>query len=132
MRTIRATRTLIRASALALVLAAMPAWAQEPDESGLGPEVAGRVRALLGRSLRDPDTARYGRLRPGRAGAVCGTVETRNRMGQPTGPRPFVTDLAGGTAGLLPDGPELRNPGTVEDFAAMQRILALYRANCAE
>lgn len=93
------------------------------DEDGAG------VRD--GRSLRDSEAALYDRLRLGRAGAVCGTVETTNRMGQPTGPRPFTADLAGGIAGLLPDAPERRNPGTVEDFATMQRILALFAAHCA-
>ena len=119
--------------ALALLLAAIPAGARAPDgaEPGLDADTAARVTALLGRTLRMPETARYGRLRAGRAGAFCGEVETINRMGQPVGPRRFVADLDAGIAGILPDGPELRNPGSPQDYAAMQRILTLYAANCA-
>jgi len=123
--------TRIPIAGLTLLLMAIPARAQVADDPGIGADTTGRVIALLGRSLRTPATARYGQLRAGRAGAFCGEVETTNRMGQPVGPRHFVADLDAGIAGILPDGPELRNPGTPEDYAAMQRILTLYAANCA-
>jgi hypothetical protein len=123
--------TRIPIAGLALLLMAAPVRAQVADDPGIGADTTGRVIALLGRSLRTPATARYSRLRAGRAGAFCGEVETTNRMGQPVGPRYFVADLDAGIAGILPDGPELRNPGTPEDYTAMQRILTLYAANCS-
>jgi hypothetical protein len=89
------------------------------------------VIALLGKGLKAPEAARYGRLRMGRAGAVCGEVDTTNRMGQHVGPRGFVADLGAGFAALVPDGPELRNPASPAHYAAMQRTLALFSANCA-
>ncbi|KQP74742.1 hypothetical protein ASF41_17295 [Methylobacterium sp. Leaf111] len=124
-----------------LLLVPRPARAQGADparalvadgsDREIGPERADRVIALLGQGLRAPAPARYGQLRAGRAGAFCGVVDTTNRMGNPVGPRRFVADLAAGIAGLVPDGPELRNPATPQDYAALQRILALYAANCA-
>ncbi|MCJ2036110.1 hypothetical protein [Methylobacterium sp. J-068] len=127
------TRTSIGAGILVLLLAVSPVRAQVVDGSdqAIGADRAAGVIALTGRGLRTPGTARYGRLRAGRAGAVCGEVETTNRMGDPVGPRHFVADVEAGIAGILPDGPELRNPATPQDYAAMQRILALYAANCA-
>jgi hypothetical protein len=89
------------------------------------------VIELLGRGLKAPEAARYGRLRRGRAGAVCGEVDTTNRMGQHVGPRGFVADPGAGFAAIVPDGPELRNPAGPADYAAMQRTLALFSANCA-
>jgi hypothetical protein len=95
--------------------------------AGTAPAVIG----LLGRGLKAPETARYGRLRMGRAGAVCGEVDTTNRMGQHVGPRGFVADLGAGFAAIVPDGAELRNPTGTAHYAAMQRTLALFSANCA-
>ncbi len=117
----------------AALLAAPTARAQTvADESAvaLGPEATQAVLALLGKGLKSPETARYGRLRPGRAGAVCGEVDTTNRMGQHVGPRGFVADLGAGFAAIVPDGAELRNPASPAHYAAMQRTLALFSANC--
>lgn len=125
-------RCALGAAGLALLFT-VAARGQAPDgpDREIGPDLADRVVALLGRELRTPGTARFGPIRAGRAGAFCGEVDTTNRMGNPVGPRRFVADLAAGIAGLVPDGPELRNPATPQDYAAMQRILALYAANCA-
>ena len=101
------------------------------DASALPPETAQAVVALLGKGLKAPESARYGRLRTGRAGAVCGEVDTTNRMGQHVGPRGFVADLGAGFAAIVPDGAELRNPAGMAHYAAMQRALALFAANCA-
>ena len=125
--------TRLAIGALTLLLAMSPARAEVTDGSDreIGPDITGRVIALLGQGLKHPAAARYSGLRAGRAGAVCGAVDTLNRMGNPVGPRRFVADLAAGIAGIVPDGPELRNPATPQDYAAMQRNLALYAANCA-
>ncbi|TXM69206.1 hypothetical protein FV218_17445 [Methylobacterium sp. WL69] len=118
--------------ALAATLASPAVHAQGiVGESALPPETAQAAVALLGQSLKAPDAARYGRLRPGRAGAVCGEVDTTNRMGQHVGPRGFVADLGAGFAAIVPDGAELRNPAGPAHYAAMQRALALFAANCA-
>ena len=79
--------------------------------------------------LRSADP-RVANLRLGRAGALCGTVEIRNRMGDYTGPRHFVADLSDGFVGRLPDGPERRNPSGMADYRAMERATALFTANC--
>ncbi len=86
---------------------------------------------LIGRHLHDLE-ARVARLRIGRAGALCGTVDVRNRMGAYTGPRGFVADIPEKFLGRLPEGPELRSPASPADFQAMERARALYAANCTE
>lgn len=103
------------------------------DGSGaaIGPESTGAVLALLGRQLRSGDAKVTG-LRKGRAGAVCGSVEVRNRMGAYTGPRGFVADLADGFAGRLPEGPELRSPAGMADYRAMERARTLFGDNCTD
>ncbi|MFD0934433.1 hypothetical protein ACFQ12_04445, partial [Methylobacterium trifolii] len=75
--------------------------------------------------------ARVGRLRAGRGGLVCGEVDRPNRMGDYTGPRPFVADLSASFAGIVPDAPELRHPASVAQYRAMQRTLSLHAAHCA-
>ncbi len=101
------------------------------SDAALGPETAGAVLALVGRVLRSPD-ARVTGLRAGRAGALCGAVDVRNRMGDYTGPRAFVADPGTDFLGRLPEGPELRNPGSPAEFEAMRRARALFAANCTE
>ncbi len=127
-------RGLIALAAL-LILAAPPAARAQSVVDGsdavVGPAASGTILALVGRQFRDPE-ARIAGLRKGRAGAVCGTVDLRNRMGTHTGPRPFVADLAENVLGRLPEGPELRSPASPADFKAMQRAQALYQANCTE
>ncbi|NEU11372.1 hypothetical protein G3T14_04430 [Methylobacterium sp. BTF04] len=115
------------------ILGAGPVRAQtvvDGSDTTLGPE-AHSVIALVGKGLKVPETARYGRLRTGRAGAICGEVDTTNRMGQHVGPRSFVADVGAGFAGIVPDGAELRNPASMGHYGVMQRILALFAANCA-
>ncbi|MGU3341011.1 hypothetical protein ACLBXJ_23620 [Methylobacterium mesophilicum] len=108
-----------------------------PDRPGaaISPDDAQAVRALierdLGRDLRSAD-ARLAGLRLGRAGGICGTVEVRNRMGTYTGPRPFVADLGAGFAGRLPEGAELRNPGSAADFTRLERARAMFVENCID
>lgn len=89
------------------------------------------VFALVGKGMKDPSTARYSRLRPGRSGAVCGEVDATNRMGTHTGPRAFVADPTSDVGGILPDAPELRHPSSMAQYQAMQRTLDLFKANCA-
>lgn len=99
------------------------------SDAVVGPENARAMLALIGRRLRRSD-ARATALHQGRAGALCGAVDVRNRMGSYTGPRGFVADLADGFVGRLPEGPELRAPASMADFRAMERTKALFTANC--
>ncbi|MGU3539403.1 hypothetical protein [Methylobacterium sp. A54F] len=102
----------------------------DPDLT-LGTKRSSHLLALADRLL-GPSDHRIAALRAGRAGAVCGTVDSRNRMGAYTGPRGFVADLKAGFLGRLPEGPELRNPASAADYRAMERARDLYAANCAE
>lgn len=111
-------------------LVAVGAGSAQVSTPALPAEVASRVTELVGRGLKAPETARYSRLRMGRGGIVCGAVETTNRMGQYTGPRAFVADPDAGFAGVVPDAPELRHPGSPAEYAAMQRTRALFSAHC--
>lgn len=123
-----------RSALAALLLAGSGAQAQtivDDSAAALADRTASIVIGLLGKGLKAPEAARYGRLRMGRAGAVCGEVDTTNRMGQHVGPRGFVADLGAGFAAIVPDGPELRNPASPAHYTAMQRTLALFAANCA-
>lgn len=125
-------RVTVLAAFLGAILGAPAARAQtvtDGSDAALGPERTGAVLALVARVLRGPD-ARVTGLRDGRAGAVCGAVDLRNRMGTYTGPRAFVADPGGGFLGRLPEGPELRNPASPADFQAMQRARTLFAANC--
>ncbi|CAO4154482.1 hypothetical protein [Methylorubrum aminovorans] len=99
------------------------------SEAGVGAEAAHTALSLIEQHMRDPE-ARVADLRIGRAGALCGTVDVRNRMGAYTGPRPFVADLSEKFLGRLPEGPELRSPGSMVAFRAMERARALFEANC--
>ena len=133
LRRCRQSRMLRLALAAALLASSGVEAQTVADESAAAlPEgTAPAVMALLGKTLKAPETARYGRLRMGRAGAVCGEVDTTNRMGQHVGPRGFVADLGAGFAAIVPDGPELRSPASPAHYTAMQRTLALFSANCA-
>jgi hypothetical protein len=48
------------------------------------------VRAAVLADLRDPDSARFGSMTPGKSEAVCGTVNAKNGFGGFTGPTAFV------------------------------------------
>ncbi len=118
------------AALLLLTISGVPAQTvTDGSDAALGPERTGAVLALVGRVLRSPDAQVTG-LRVGRAGALCGAVDVRNRMGSYTGPRGFVADLGSAFLARLPEGPELRNPASPADFQAMQRAQALFAANC--
>lgn len=54
-----------------------------------GPDLAA-ARAKVARSLRDPGSAKFGRVWVGRNGAACGTVSARNPMGGMSGQQPWV------------------------------------------
>lgn len=118
--------------ALVILAGASAAAAQtvvDGSEAGVGTEAAQTALSLIGQQMRDPE-AKVADLRIGRAGALCGTVDVRNRMGAYTGPRPFVADIPDKFLGRLPEGPELRSPGSMAAFRAMERAKALFEANC--
>ena len=100
------------------------------SDAAIGAEGTATLLALVGRQLRSADAEVAG-LHKGRAGAWCGTVDVRNRMGTYTGPRGFAADLAQGFFGRLPEGPELRSPASMADFQAMERAKVLFAENCA-
>lgn len=102
----------------------------DDSRHALGAETADAAIGLLGKVLKDRNSARFGHLRKGRAGAICGDVDQQNRTGRYTGPRGFVADLAGGFAGIAPDAPELRYAASPDEYRSMQRTLSLYAANC--
>ena len=117
---------------LCLVAAFEGAQAQsvtDGTEAAIGPDATRAVLALIARQLRSPD-AKVSGLHEGRAGAVCGAVDVRNRMGAYTGPRGFVSKPEEGFFGRMPEGPELRSPASMEDFRAMERAKALFHDNC--
>ena len=119
-------------AALLILSGASAAGAQtvvDGSEAGVGAEAARTALSLIERQMRDPE-AKVADLRIGRAGALCGTVDVRNRMGAYTGPRPFVADLSEPFLGRLPEGPELRSPGSMAAFRAMERAKSLFEANC--
>lgn len=115
------------------LLAAAPATGQtitDGSDAMVGAEAAAATMALLGKGLKSPAEARYSRLRPGKAGAVCGEVDVTNRMGVHVGPRPFVADTGSGFAGILPDAAEIRHPSSMAQYQGFQRVLVLLTANC--
>jgi len=101
------------------------------SDAAIGPGSTALLLVLVRGTLRNPD-AKVAALRWGRDGAICGAVELRNRMGTYTGGRPFVFEPASRFVGRLPEGPELRNPASVADYAAMERAKRLFSQNCAE
>ncbi len=134
--TMRISSLLRPAFAGALLVAAAngPARTQsvvDGSDAAIGPESTARLLVLVRETLRSSD-ARVTALRQGRDGAICGAVELRNRMGTYTGARPFVFEPASRFVGRLPEGPELRNPASVADYAAMERAKRLFSQNCAE
>ena len=102
----------------------------DDSRDNLGAASTDAAIALLGKTIKDPSAARYSLLHKGKAGAICGEIDQQNRMGRYTGPRGFVADLDGKFAGIFPDAPELRYAGSVSEYQAMQRTLALFAANC--
>lgn len=48
------------------------------------------ARAAVLAALKDPDSAHFGPLAPGKSGAVCGTVNARNSFGGYAGMRAFA------------------------------------------
>jgi len=111
------------------LLSAGHAPADDIANSASDPEIMGVATAAIGRQLRSAD-ARVSGLRTGRGGVLCGRVDVRNRMGTYTGARPFAFDPATGVVGRLPEGPELRNPASMADYQALERVRALYVAHC--
>lgn len=59
-----------------------------------GPDFAA-AQALVRSRLRDPESARFGKVWAGRQGAVCGYVNARNAFGGYTGQQPWVLPPAG-------------------------------------
>ncbi|BAU91032.1 hypothetical protein MPPM_2427 [Methylorubrum populi] len=119
-------------AALLILCGAAAAGAQtvvDGSDAGVEAEAARSALSLIAQQMRDPE-ARVADLRIGRAGSLCGTVDVRNRMGAYTGPRPFVADISEKFLGRLPEGPELRSPGSMAAFRAMERAKALFEANC--
>ncbi len=114
---------------LALVLA-VPALAQtveDGSDAAIGPADTKRVLALVRQDLNSPD-AKVTTLRRSGASHVCGSVNVKNRDGLYTGERGFLVDLAAGTFGRVPDGPELlnpRSPGFAEKEAIRQNYFRL-------
>ncbi len=114
---------------LALILA-MPALAQtveDGSDAAIGPADTQRVLALIRQDLHSPD-AKVTVLRRSGASHVCGSVNVKNRDGLYTGERGFLVDLAAGTFGRVPDGPELldpRSPGFAEKEAIRQNYFRL-------
>lgn len=125
------TTALAASLTLASAIAAEAQTVVDGSDTGVGAEAARTALVLIEKQMRDPE-ARVADLRIGRAGALCGTVDVRNRMGTYTGPRPFVADLAQNFLGRLPEGPELRSPASPAAFTAMERARALFAANCTE
>ncbi|MCJ2118109.1 hypothetical protein MKK65_16295 [Methylobacterium sp. J-001] len=97
----------------------------------IGPDDTQAVLALIGRHLHSTD-AQVAGLRRGRTGGICGTVEVRNRMGTYTGPRPFVAKVDADFAGRLPEGAELRNPGSMAEYSRLERARAMFVENCID
>lgn len=122
--------------AVALILALSgPATAQtvtDGSDAALAPQIARTVLALVRDGIRDGASAHLSALRLGKAGAVCGEIDRQNRMGAYTGARRFVADTNAGFAGVLPDAPELRAPGSMAAYRDMQRTLDLLKANCSD
>ncbi|GJE72816.1 hypothetical protein [Methylorubrum podarium] len=127
----RRTTALAASLILAGAIAAEAQTVVDGSDTGVGAEAARAALVLIEKQMRDPE-ARVADLRIGRAWALCGTVDVRNRMGAHTGPRPFVADLAENFLGRLPEGPELRSPASPAAFTAMERARALFAANCTE
>ena len=120
----------IALTALPILAGATAARAQTiVDGSGAVLDATQTLLDLIKQRLRDPE-ARVAGLRIGRAGALCGTVDTRNRMGAYTGPRGFVADIPEEFFGRLPEGPELRSPASRADFRAVERARTLFESNC--
>ncbi|WP_419829873.1 hypothetical protein [Methylobacterium sp.] len=43
-----------------------------------------------------------------------------------------MADLGAGFAGRLPEGAELRNPGSAADFTRLERARAMFVENCID
>lgn len=134
-------RAALAATLLALALAmgaglGPPATARaqtvaDGSGAGIGPADTRAVLDLVGRTLNSPE-ARVTELRRAAGGAICGSVDVKNRQGLYSGPRGFVVDLARAEFGRVPDGPELLSPARGEDREAMERVRQLYFRLCLD
>ncbi len=129
------TRAALAATLLALGAGLGPPATAQTVEDGsdarIGPAETRAVLDLVGRNLNSPE-ARVTELRRAEGGAICGSVDVRNRQGLYSGPRGFVADLVGGAFGRVPDGPELLSPARGEDREAMERVRQLYFRLCLD
>lgn len=111
-----------------------PAIAQsvtDGSDARIGPAEARAVLDLVGRHLNSPE-ARITELRRAEGGAICGSVDVKNRQGLYGGPRGFVADPASASFGRVPDGPELLSPARGEDRDGMERVRQLYFRLCLD
>lgn len=61
-----------------------------------------QARDLVAAQLKDPDSAEFGNLRPGKGKVVCGEVNARNSFGGFAGMTPFAVDVQAGIASIYP------------------------------
>ncbi len=123
---------IVALAAALLLTARSDAHAQsvvDGSDHAIGAERTAALLVLIEQHLRSSD-AKIAGLHQGQAGALCGTVDVRNRMGTYTGPRGFVADLSDGFVRRLPEGPEKRSPASMADFVAMERAKRLFGENC--
>lgn len=75
---------------LSLMVALALASCNRAPTSPAEPSEFAAARSAVTAQLRDPDSARFGRLRRGLHGAVCGAVNARNGYGGYSGAMPFA------------------------------------------
>ncbi|MEE7476357.1 hypothetical protein [Methylobacterium hispanicum] len=126
-----AVTLLVLSAGLGLPATARGQIVEDGSGARIGPADTRAVLDLVGRNLNSPE-ARVTELRRAEGGAICGSVDVRNRQGLYGGPRGFVADLAGASFGRVPDGPELLSPARGEDREAMERVRQLYFRLCLD
>ncbi|MDP4025506.1 hypothetical protein Q8W71_23000 [Methylobacterium sp. NEAU 140] len=128
----RATAALVLTAALAQAVppAALAQTVEDGSEAAIGAADTRTVLDLIARNLNSPD-AKVSALRRGGGGVICGSVNVKNRDGLYTGERGFLVDLAAGSFGRVPDGPELLDP-RVKGFAQQERVRQQYFAACLD
>lgn len=107
-------------SAAALLTLALVACNRAPSQPTWQPDGPARAAVLAG--LRDPESARFGPLTPGKGAAWCGTVNARNGYGGMTGPRAFAWSPSTGVMLYEFDGPLgrwIERGEVAERFAAL-------------